>query len=233
MLHNLKELYGNKLAALDGDIGHVRDFYFDDKTWVIRYVVAETGSWLTGRLVVLSPHSFGRLDPHDKILDVKLHKKQIENSPSIDSHAPVSRHFEIECHRYYGWPAYWNDGASWILGGYPEGLPPSKDKIEEHPQQHGEDKHLQSSRQVTGYHIQATDGLIGHVRGFLVDEMTWAIRELAVEAGHWYSGREILISPGKIERIRYEESTVFVNLTKADIQRTGESEVAQAGVGHH
>ena len=75
--------------------------------------------------------------------------------------------------------------------------------------------------------------MIGHVGGFLVDEMNWAIRELAVEAGHWYSGREILISPSKIERIGYEESKVFVNLTKADIQRTGENEVAQAGTGHH
>ena len=129
MLHNLKELYGNKLAALDGNIGHVRDFYFDDKTWVIRYVVADTGSWLAGRLVLLSPHAFGKLDPHEKTLHVKLHKKQIENSPSIDSHEPVSRHFEIEYHRYYGWPAYWNDGALWSLGGCPEGLPPSKDEI--------------------------------------------------------------------------------------------------------
>ena len=233
MLHNLKELYGDKLAALDGNIGHVRDFYFDDKTWAIRYVVADTGSWLAGRLVLLSPHAFGKLDPHKKMLHVKLHKKQIENSPSIDLHEPVSRHFEIEYHRYYGWPAYWNDGALWSPGGCPEGLPPSKDKMEAHPQRHGDDKHLQSTRAVTGYHIQTTDGVIGHVRGFLVDDMNWEIRELAVEAGHWYSGREILISPAKIERIRYEESKVFVNLTKEDIEQTTKNEIAQAGTGHH
>ena len=75
--------------------------------------------------------------------------------------------------------------------------------------------------------------MIGHVSGFLVDEMTWAIRELAVEAGHWYSGREILISPDQSELILYEESKVFVNLTKADIQRTAENQVVHAGAGRH
>jgi hypothetical protein len=62
----------------------------------------------------------------------------------------------------------------------------------------------------------------------MVDDRSWAIRELIVETGHWYSGKEILISPSKIERISYEESKVFVNLTKADIQRTAENEVAKA-----
>jgi hypothetical protein len=233
MLHNLNDLYGNSLAALDGDVGHVRDFYFDDESWVIRYIVADTGSWLTERLVLLSPHALGKLDPREKMLHVKLHKRQIEKSPSIDLHEPVSRHFEIEYHRYYGWPAYWNDGASLSLGSSPEGPPDSKDKIEAHPRRKADDMHLQSTRAVTGYHIQTTDGVIGHVRGFLVDETSWEIRELAVEAGHWYSGREVLIPTGKVERIRYEESTVFVNLTKADIQRTGENHVAQAGPGHH
>ena len=53
MLQNIKNLYGDKLAALDGDIGHLKDFYFDDESWAIRYLVADTGSWLTGRLVLL------------------------------------------------------------------------------------------------------------------------------------------------------------------------------------
>jgi hypothetical protein len=199
----------------------VKDFYFDDKIWVIRYLVADTGPWLTGRLVLLSPHAFGTFDPHDKTLQVSLHKRQIENSPSIESHKPVSRQYEIEYYRYYGWPAYWNGDAMWGFGGYPVVRPPSKDEMEVHLQpRHRDDKHLRSTTAVTGYAIQTTDGEIGHVKSFLVDQMSWAIRELAVEAGHWYSGREILISPGTIERISYEESKVFVNLSKEDIQRT-------------
>ena len=227
MLHNIKELYGNKLVALDGDIGHVKDFYFDDKTWVIRYLVADTGSWLTGRLVLLSPHAFGKLDQYEKTLHVKLHQKQIQDSPSIESHLPVSRQYEEEYYRYYGWPAYWDGGGMWGLGGYPVVMPPP---LPVPPVHHPRaDLHLQSTRAVTGYHIQTADGTIGHVSGMMVDDRSWAIRDLVVETGHWYSGKEILFSPGKIERISYEESKVFVNLTKADIQRTAEHDLVKTG----
>ena len=166
MLQNIKELYGDKLTALDGEIGRVKDFYFDDKTWVIRYLVADTGSWLTGRQVLLSPHAFGKLDLQEKILHLKLHKQQIESSPPIESHKPVSRQYEIEYYRYYGWPAYWDGGAMWGLGGYPAVIPPSQDEMEAHLKHHHRaDKHLQSTRSVTGYHIQATDGVIGELSG--------------------------------------------------------------------
>jgi len=63
MLINTKELYGRKLAAKDGEIGHVRDLYFDDTSWAARYVVVDAGTWLEGRLVLLSPHAFGRIEP--------------------------------------------------------------------------------------------------------------------------------------------------------------------------
>jgi len=229
MLHNIKELYGNKLAASDGDIGHVEDFYFDDKTWAVRYLVANTGTWLSGRQVLLSPHAFNRWDRDNKSLRVNLTRKQIENSPSIDLHRPVSRQYEEEYYRYYGWPTYWDGGGMWGGGEYPVVLPPTKEEIVAHQHHHRDDKHLRSTHAVTGYHIQAADGAIGHVTGFMVDDKSWGIRELVVETGHWYSGKEILISPSKIERVGYDESKVFVNLSKADIQHTMENDVARAG----
>lgn len=230
MLKNTKELYGTKLAASDGEIGHVKDFYFDDLIWVIRYLVVDTGSWLTGRLILLSPHALGRLDEYEKTLHVKLHKKQIENSPSIELHKPVSRQYEVDYYKYYGWPAYWNGGAMWGLGGYPVVMPPSKDEIEARLQTHQrDDKHLRSTQAVTGYTIHATDGEIGVVRGFKVDGKSWAIRHLEVETGHWYSGKEILISTTQVERISYEESRVFVRLTRESIQNTADHKVVSAG----
>ena len=237
MLQNIKELFGYKLAAADGDIGHVKDFYFDDKLWVIRYLVADTGSWLTGRLVLLSPHALGELDLVENTLQVKLHRKQIENSPSIESHRPVSRQYEEDYYRYYGWPAYWQGGGIWGMGGYPVIKPPPPENLHHHGHNQRDDVHLRSIKAVTGYHIQATDGAIGAVSSCLVDDKSWAIRELVVETSHWYSGKEILISPSKIERISYKESKVFVNLTKADIQqRTEENKLAKAGpetLEHH
>jgi hypothetical protein len=230
MLQDIQELYGHKLAASDGDIGQVKDFYFDDKTWVIRYLIADTGSWLTGRKVLLSPHAFGRFDSDGKILHVNLTRKQIENCPPIESHQPVSRQYEIDYYRYYGWPGYWSGDAMWGFGGYPVDVPSSRDEIQALLQpHHRDDKHLRSTRAVMHYDIQTVSGTIGHVSGFLVDDKNWAIRELAVETGHWYSGKEILIAPGKIQRISYEESRMFVSVTKAQIQRTAEHELVKTG----
>jgi hypothetical protein len=228
MLLNIKQLYDSKLAAFDGDIGHVKDFYFDDENWVIRYMVVDTGSWLTGRLVLLTPHAFGELDQSEKTLHVKLHKRKIQDSPSIDSHKPVSRQYETEYYGYYGLPAYWNGDALWGLGGYPIVLPPSKEELKaQQKYKHRNDKHLRSTQALNGYNIEAVDGTIGHVCGFLLDDKSWAICELVVETGHWYLGKEILIRTSKVKRISYEESKVFVSLTKADIQQTAENEISK------
>ncbi len=232
MLQNIKTLHGHKLAASDGAIGQVKDFYFDDKTWVVRYLVVDTGSWLPGRLVLLSPHAFGRWDAEEKMLHVNLTRKQIEDSPSIDAHKPVSRQYEVDYYRYYGWPTYWEGSGMWGMGGYPVVMPPPKaELVEAQKHHHRADKHLRSTHAVSGYQIQATDAEIGSVSSFLVDDKSWAIRALVVEAGHWYSGKEILLSPLKVDRISYEESKVFVNVTKADIERTLENHLVHTGEG--
>jgi len=230
MLLTLKDLENYEITATDGSIGHVKDFYFDDKTWVVRYLVVDTGSWLPGRLVLLSPHAFGHWDTEEKILHVKLTRKQIELSPPIESHRPVSRQYETDYYRYYGWPAYWDGGALWGLGGYPVVLPPSQGEVAAlQTHHHRDDKHLRSTAAVTGYALEAADGMIGHVSGWMVNVKSWAIGDLVVETGHWYAGKEILVSPHAVERISYEDSKVFVSLSQADIRRTAENQVARAG----
>ena len=230
MLQDIKQLYGKKLGATDGDIGHVKDFYFDDNTWAIRYLVADTGSWLSGRQVLLTHHAlgnhaFGLSDADADVLRVGLTRKQIEDSPSIDSHRPVSRQYEAEYYRYYGWPAYWQEGGMLGAAGFPVVMPlVTPEKRPHHGHNQRDDIHLRSTKAVTGYHIHATDGPIGSVSSFMVDGKSWAICKLVVETGHWYAGKEILISPSMIDRISYEDSTVFVNLTKADIQQAAEIE---------
>ncbi len=223
-----KELYSHTLHTPGGDIGHVKDLYFDDQSWAVRYVVADTGTWLSERQVLLSPNAFGRLDREAKVLHLHLSKKQIEGSPLIDTHRPVSRQHEEEYYRYYGWPGYWDGGGMWGVAGVPVLTPPAMpDASKHHGHNQRDDLHLRSTRAVTGYHIEATDGPIGSVSGFLLDLKSWTVRDVVVEAGHWYSGKEILIPTAKIARISYEDSKVFVNLSKADIQETGEHEVAR------
>jgi sporulation protein YlmC with PRC-barrel domain len=229
MYHNLKKLHGYKIATSDGHIGHVKDFYFNDYTWAIRYLVVDTGSWLSGRLVLISPHSFGYIDEDKKTLTVNLSKKQIEHSPSIDTHKPVSRQYETEYYSYYGYPTYWSGGGLWGMGGYPMLLPATEVFDGRMDFVHRDDPNLRSAAAVTGYKIEAVDGTLGHITDFKVDDRSWAIPELVVEAGHWYSGKEVLISPWKVERISYAESKVFVSLTKEDIRKTSEHAVVQAG----
>lgn len=224
MLRSIKQLYGNKLGASDGDIGHVKDFYFDDQNWAIRYIVVDTGSWLSGRQVLLSPYSLGRLDQVEGVLRVNLTRKQIENSPSIDLHQPVSRQHEEEYHRYYGWPYYWEGGGVWGLSGFPIlELPPkpfpNKPATVIGPQPERADAHLRSTQAVNGYHLQASDGIIGHVSDFMMDAGNWAIGQLVVKMGHRLSGNDVLLPTKGVTRISYEESTVFVNLTKEAVEQ--------------
>jgi sporulation protein YlmC with PRC-barrel domain len=213
MLRSVRQLYGKKLAASDGHIGHVKDFYFNDQQWRVRYVVADTGSWLAGRLVLISPHAFGKLHQEDDCLLVNLTRQQIENSPAIESHEPVSRQYEEALYHYYGLPSDWDEGEMWGPGGFPE-APPLPHLT---PSKQGNDLHLQSTQALSGYPIQTSEGAIGHVIDFMIDDKSWAICYLVVETGHWYSGKEIVISPKHIDRISYEEEKIFVDLTKEAI----------------
>ncbi len=226
MLRSVKQLYGKKLGTSGGEIGHVKDFYFNDQQWVIRYVVADTGSWLSGRLILISPHAFENLYQDGDCLLVNLTRQQIENSPSIESHKPVSRQYEEEYYRYYGWPFYWAGGEMWGVSGLPVAPPPqlapSKKASRGGRAHNGDDPHLRSTQALSGYHIQTSEGAIGHVIDFMMDDKSWAIRHLVVETGHWYSGKEIVISPKHIDRISYEESKVFVNVTKDAIKHAKE-----------
>jgi hypothetical protein len=225
MLQSIKQLYGNKLGASDGDIGQVKDFYFDDQSWVVRYLVADTGTWLTSRQVLLSPHAFGSLHQAGKILTVNLTRKQIEDSPPIEWHKPVSRQYEEEYHRYYGWPFYWLGDGLWGMSGFPILETPAKPFAGERDVAVGSkpknpDAHLRSTQAVNGYHLKCSDGITGHVCDFVMDSKSWAIVQLVIKTGHRFTGNEVVIPVNTVERISYDDSTVFVKLTKAEVEKS-------------
>ena len=230
MLQSLKRLYRDKLGASDGEIGHINDFYFDDQNWAVRYLVADTGSWLPGRQVLLSPHAFGVVHQAGKLLLANLTRKQIEDSPSIDSHKPVSRQFEEEYYRYYGWPYYWQGDGLWGMSGFPIlEVPPKTPAIASGPRRKRPDAHLRSTQAVNGYHLQGTDGTAGHVCDFMMDTRSWAIRQLVIKTGHRFSGKEVSLPVSKVERISYEESTVLVSLTKEAVEQSSANDLTPAG----
>jgi hypothetical protein len=220
MLIKAKTLGGYTLDSLDGDIGKVKEFYFDDRHWTIRYLVADTGNWLMGRKVLISPYALNSVIMSKKHLSVDLTQRQIENSPSLDSHKPVSQQFEVDYYAYYSWPAYWTGSSVW--GELPY--------IERDRNKWGQftqggkawDRHLRSTHEVTGYHLQALDGEIGHIEDFVLDDETWTIRYLIVGTKNWWPGKHVLVSPQWIERVSWSESKVFINLSRQTIKESPE-----------
>jgi hypothetical protein len=236
MLRRIGELYGNKLGASDGEIGHVKDFYFDDQNWAIRYVVADTGAWLPGRQVLISPYSLGRLVQVEKVLRVNLTRQQIEQSPSIESHKPVSRQYEEEYYRYYGWPYYWRGDALWGMSGFPILELPARaflihSSAAIRQDQEPADSHLRSTQAVNGYLVRSGDETIGHVCDFIMDSQRWWIRELVVKTGHRLSGKDVLIETKDVDRVSYDESTVFVNLSRESGAQRSEHNLAPVAGG--
>ena len=220
MLSKVKTLKGFKLDALDGEIGTVKEFYFDDRHWTIRYLVANTGSWLTGRQVLIAPYALVAINVPEQNITTDLTKARIKDSPGLDSDQPVSRQFEESYYGYYGWPAYWNGPYSWGSSPY---LERNRDKWSESTPGHKAwDHHLRSTHAVTGYQLQALDGDLGHVDDFIIDDDTWAIRYLIINTGSWWSGKKVLISPQWIKRVSWEESKVAVQLSRADVKLSPE-----------
>ncbi|MEO6985870.1 MAG: PRC-barrel domain-containing protein [Paralcaligenes sp.] len=235
MLRSMKELEDYAIQATDGVIGHVRDFYFDDEAWVIRYLVVDTGSWLLSRKVLISPIAIGDPDWVGKVLPVSITKEQVKNSPNIDTDKPVSRQHEMRYLGYYGYPSYWGGVGLWGGGAYPGmmmtgyggfGSTPyvTNPKVQgayaraDEARHQDDDLRLRSGQAVMGYHIEATDGDIGHVQGLLVDERTWAIRYLIVNTSNWWLGHQVLIAPQWIKDVSWSESTVSVDLSRQAVK---------------
>jgi hypothetical protein len=226
MSQSIKQLQGIKLAASDGELGHVKDFYFNDDNWAVRYVVADTGNWLPGRQVLLSPHSFSALQHEGKVVCVNLTRKQIEESPTIETHKPVSRQYEELYHHYYGFPYYWEGDGLW--GGtrsFPIlELPPKFASVQPPaatgPKAARPDAHLRSALAVNGYHLQATDGIVGHVSDFLMDEKSWAITELVIKIGNRFTGKEVRLPVGQVSEISYDSSKVHVKLSTDAVEHS-------------
>jgi hypothetical protein len=222
MIRSLSTMYGHKLAAIDGEIGHVKDFYVDDQSWAVRYLVTDTGDWLTGRKVLIAPHHLGSIDLDGQHLPVSLTRRQIEKSPLIETHRPVSRQFEEEYYRHYGLPYYWQGNGLWGMTSFPMiELPAvfpndgSDINADVGPQP---DAHLRSTLAMQGYRITVSDGEFGRISDFMIDDTSWSIPHLVVKTGSWLFGTEVLVDTAHVGRITFEESTVSLDMTREAIR---------------
>lgn len=224
MLKKVTDLKSSTIHATDGDVGRVRTVLFDDEHWTVRYLVVETGRWLSGRRVLLSPISVERVRWDDSAIDVGLSREQVKNSPDITTDVPVSRQRELEFYRYYGYPHYWGGAGIWGAGAYPAMLAHADDQrgmaeVAAHDESRRQpDTHLRDVSVVKGYGIAAADGDIGHVDDFLLDDLTWTIRYLVVDTSRWLGGRHVIVSPEWVTDVSWGESAVHVALTREAIK---------------
>jgi PRC-barrel domain len=224
MLRNAKDLQGYTIRATDGVIGEVEDMYFDDEGWALRYLVVNTGGWLSGRKVLISPLAIGHPDWLGQVLPVSLTKAQVEKSPDIDTRKPVSRQHEAEYLGYYGYQNYWGGAGLWGMGAYPGGLTTAGAiaanlKVSQtSPAPIAGDSHLRSCQAVNGYHLHAVDGDIGHVEAFIIEDDSWAIRYLVVNTSNWWIGHSMLVAPLWITAVDWSTSKVSVALTRHAIK---------------
>ena len=236
MHHNIKSLTGFTMGATDGEIGQVKEFYFDDHTWTIRYLIVETGGWLNHRKVLISPEALLTPDWEHEIFPVNLTKEQIKNSPDIDTEQPISRQHEIEMYEYYPWTSYWG-GGYWGGGMGTSGMmtqvhEPLKEAVHNENNMAAKDSsgnpNLRSTHKVKGYTIHASDGEIGDVEDFIIDDSTWKLDFMVVDTGHWFPGKKVLISPKLIKEIDWDTFTVVVNATEEEVKSSPEYAYGEA-----
>jgi hypothetical protein len=232
VLRSIKEMDGATIGATDGIIGRVKDFYFDDEAWVIRYLVVDALEGHLQRSVLISPISIGQPNWSEKIFPVSLTREQVADSPDIDTDKPVSRQQEMGYLNYYRYGRYWAGGGLWGASLYPDvlqaGLQHRESRTDTAADAKGEgvgqhqhdDQHLRSSNAVRRYYVHASDGDLGHVAGFLVEEKSWAIRYLIVNTSNWWLGHEVLIAPQWIDHVDWAQCTLAVGLTREAIKRS-------------
>jgi uncharacterized protein YrrD len=229
MNRNIKKIVGYNLKETDGEIGNVSDFYFDDISWKVRYLVVRTGNWFTGRKVLISPKSLQKADWEKEELTVNLTKDQIKNSPDVDTEKPVSRQQEEQLYGYYPWGTYWgtdpDEHGAGIFGAMPSDLYNSElesSEAETVVDVENNDQHLRSTDNVTGYKIHATDGEIGKVVDYIIDDATWQIKYIIVETGSWLDSRKVALSVQWIKEVNWENSVMIVSVTTDQVQTSPE-----------
>lgn len=219
MLMNVKSILGRNVLASDEEAGTVHDCYFDDRFWIVRYWVIDTGNWLPGRKVLITPQAVPEIDNEASTISVSLTKKQIEDSPGIETDLPVSRQNEEALHAYYGWAMYWGNfpGAA-ARTHATSNIMPMDDAIENI----AGDPNLRSVGEVEGYHIAARDGDIGHVEDFILDSNEAALRYLVIDTRNWLPGRKVLIAPHWVNQVDWTGRKLNLNANRSQIERSPE-----------
>lgn len=245
MFRTASQLHRLVIVATDGEIGSIDRLFFDDLEWTIRHLVIDTGKWLPGRKVLIAPASVTAINDDGGRASVNLTRDRVRDSPDVDTEKPVSRQKELELARFYGYVPYWGTGGVWGGSYYPAAAvsPPfgmldtpmaragAARDLEEVPQDNSDDSpepegsgdpHLRSTRELKGYHVQATDGAIGHVDDFVVHAESWKITHLVLDTSNWPGGRAVVIPASWVSGVAWETMKIRLDASVATVRERPE-----------
>jgi sporulation protein YlmC with PRC-barrel domain len=220
--HVMKDLKGEAIAARDGDIGSVKDVYFDDEKLAVRYLVLDTGGWITGRRVLLSPANLG--EPVGGVIPANLSRRQVEEAPGIDEHLPVSRLYERAHAHHYRYPYYWGGPLLWGFAAAPMalGMEETESRASEQMARENEEaarrSHLRSASEIVGYKVQARDGPLGKVDDFVVEDDDWSLKGMVVDTREWWPGGRVEVPAEAMEAIDWENREVRLRVTREALE---------------
>ena len=228
MLLSTKGVAGTKLEGKDATLGQVHDLLFDDESWLVRYLVIDTGTWLPGRRVILRPQDVDRRDWTRRTLHSRRTKREIEQSPPLSEHEPVSRQHEARMSAHFLWSHPGPVGPASVsgVGGAPATRAEAATAVVDEADG---DPHLRSVDEVRGYRIHATDGEIGHVEDLVVDDSSdeWRIRYLVVDTRNWLPGRKVLVATGWADDVSWDSREVRIDLERQVVKDSPEFDPSQ------
>jgi uncharacterized protein YrrD len=234
MIRSIKELRHYDIAARDGSLGDVHDVFFDDHSWKVRYLVIDTGNWLPGRRVMVSPETVAGIEADESKVDLTLTKDEIKDSPGIEADAPVSRQNEIALANHFRWPRYWEEYPSGVgvvpmiphLPYQPVGNAPTSQEEEAIPRG---DPNLRSAAEISRYHVAAKDGEIGHIDDLLIDDTDWTLRFLVADTRNWLPGKKVLIEPDRLRSVSWADQHIVLALSRGEVESSPEYDSAATG----
>lgn len=218
MLRSLNEIMRFQLLGIDKKIGRCKDFLFDDKLWVIRYIVADSKEWLSkDRKVLISTISLREPYWEQYQFPLDLTRSKIENSPLLGEHQKISHQYETELFEYYGYAYYWMNEGLWRTS--PSPMPLVETQLsKDNSKIKSEDWHLRSTDEVKKFKIYTTDQQVAHIDDFILNDDNWTISYIVIDTRLWVpGGRKVLISHKCIDAVNWADCSITVNVNAQKI----------------
>ncbi|MCM3399368.1 MULTISPECIES: PRC-barrel domain-containing protein [Oceanobacillus] len=221
MMRLTSQLKQFNIHATDGELGKIKDFYFDDRNWEIRYAIVDTRKWLPGRKVLLSPNSFIEVDETNESVNVEFDKLMIRNSPPVPENEDLTKDKENHLIDYFGWNSYTDNALPHaergLLGTFPIiGLenerPPEEPHLNRNGRYHEHDNYLRSEEETNDFKVHAKDGKIGRIVDMIYDTSQWIIEYIVVRSSKSIVENEFYIfHTRQINTVDWFEKDLYIN----------------------